>query len=201
MFRPPGDDPLLPLVPSFGSLAGGRARTPGAYFSRAGKVGKRALRGSTPKNPGFWRSGRGEVSLTSRIDSRQELPTQALPGSTPDGHVGASCASVVSACWRKRPRSTAPPLPTGPAALGSGGDPRRLRQESGCFSFPLAVHGAAEFLNRQPPQQARYRGETVRLSAQAGPSEAEGPDRGAGSNRYPRAGKRSKYLIVHQRGT
>ena len=51
---------------------------PGAYFSRAGKVGKRALRGSTPKNPGIWRSGRGGYCFTHRIDSKQELPPQAL---------------------------------------------------------------------------------------------------------------------------
>ena len=75
---------------------------------------------------------------------RQQAGTTGLgtSDSPPDGHVGASCASVVSTCWRKRPRSTAPPLPTGPATLGSGGDPGRLRQESRCTSFPLAVYGA-----------------------------------------------------------
>ena len=54
------------------------AHPPGAYFSRAGKVGKRALRGFTPKNPGFGRSGRGESCFTHRVESRQELPTLAL---------------------------------------------------------------------------------------------------------------------------
>ena len=54
------------------------AHPPGAYFSHAGKVGKRALRGSTPKNPGIGRSGRGGSCFTCRIGSRQELPTMVL---------------------------------------------------------------------------------------------------------------------------
>ena len=40
---------------------------PGAYFSRAGKVGKRALRGSTPKDPGFLEQGRGGVYFANGI--------------------------------------------------------------------------------------------------------------------------------------
>ena len=44
-------------------LAEEGAHPPGAYFSLAGKVGKRALRGSTPKNPRFLEQGRGEVYI------------------------------------------------------------------------------------------------------------------------------------------
>ena len=40
---------------------------PGAYFSHAGKVGKRALRGSTPKDPGFLEQGRGGVYFANGI--------------------------------------------------------------------------------------------------------------------------------------
>ena len=46
---------------------------PGAYFSHAGKVGKRALRGSAPKDPNFWnRVVEGFISQTVSVE---RLPT------------------------------------------------------------------------------------------------------------------------------
>ena len=45
------------------------------------------------------------------------------------------------------------------------------------------------------------RGEVTLLSAQVGPSEAEGPEGGAEAGRCPRAGRRSGHCIVHQRGS
>ena len=43
-------------------------------------------------------------------------------------------------------------------------------------------------------------GEAAWMLAWAGPSEAEGPEGGAEARRCPRAGKRSRYFAVHQRG-
>ena len=42
---------------------------PGAYFSHAGKVGKRALRGFAPKDPKFLDQGRGEVYFRNDVGS------------------------------------------------------------------------------------------------------------------------------------
>ena len=42
---------------------------PGAYFSHAGKVGKRALRGVTPKDPKFLEQGRGGVYFRNDVGS------------------------------------------------------------------------------------------------------------------------------------
>ena len=72
------------------------AHTPWGNFLLVQKVTKNTLRGSTPKDPGFWnRVAEGFISPTG---SAAGLPTN--PGTrptAPDGRVGTSCASVVSA--------------------------------------------------------------------------------------------------------
>ena len=52
---------------------------PGAYFSHAGKVGKRALRGSAPKDPKFLDQGRGGVYFRNNIGSRITYEPRHLP--------------------------------------------------------------------------------------------------------------------------
>ena len=52
------------------SCRGERASDPpGAYFSHAGKVGKRALRGKAPKDPKFLEQGRGGGYIRNDIGS------------------------------------------------------------------------------------------------------------------------------------
>ena len=70
--HPPGAERFAPrrdlLLPPVLAVEEG-AHPPGAYFSHAGKVGKRALRGSTPKYPSFGDQGRGGVYISNGIGS------------------------------------------------------------------------------------------------------------------------------------
>ena len=61
---------LAQLYAAIGSLAGEGFHTPGAYFSHAGKVGKRALRGFAPKDPRFG----------NRVVERFALETMSVVG-------------------------------------------------------------------------------------------------------------------------
>ena len=58
----------------------------------------------------------------------------------------------------------------------------------------------SENLNRNRRTRRGIKGEVAWMLAWAGPSEAEGPEGGAEARRCPRAGKRSRYFAVHQRG-
>ena len=157
-------------APAWGAVSGLSARgregfhPPGAYFSHAGKVGKRALRGFAPKDPSFGNRvvERFVLEMMSVVGLPTNLGTLQQSACRPRRHKlriacfrlsakirSLHCAiSALSAAALRRLRSETPacgrvsfPHRTRCAGLRRG--PRAAGQESSCFLASLAVYGAA----------------------------------------------------------